>query len=92
MGLGTIASRSRRVTDEMFMTAAYTLAQLVTDDDLRQGSLYPALTRIREVSARIAAAVAEAAYDGGFADKPRPVDILADVSTQMYEPHYESYV
>jgi len=57
IGLGAIASGTRLVTDEMFMAAAHTLAQLVSEADLDQGSLYPALPRIREVSARIAAAV-----------------------------------
>jgi malate dehydrogenase (oxaloacetate-decarboxylating)(NADP+) len=37
--------------DEMFMSAAKTLANLVTQSDLDQGCLYPALPRIREVSA-----------------------------------------
>ena len=88
VGLGAIASRTRRITDEMFMIAAQTLAQLVTEADLKQGSLYPALPRIREVSAHIAAAVAETAYKSGLAGKPRPADVLADVRSQMFDPHY----
>ena len=67
VGLGAIASGTRLVTDEMFMAAARTLAELVTDADLQQGSLYPALPRIREVSAHIAAAVAKVAYKRGLA-------------------------
>src|SRR5580693_8664446 len=47
VGLGAVASGSRRVTDEMFMAAAHTLAYLVTPEDIGQGSLYPALPRIR---------------------------------------------
>jgi malate dehydrogenase (oxaloacetate-decarboxylating)(NADP+) len=88
VGLGAIASRARRITDEMFMVAAHTLAHLVTEADLAQGSLYPALPRIREVSAHIAAAVAETAYKNGLAGKPRPADVLADVRSQMFDPHY----
>jgi len=88
VGLGAIASRTRRITDEMFMDAAKTLAQLVTESDLAQGSLYPALPRIREVSAHIAAAVAETAYNNGLAGKPRPADVMADVRAQMFDPHY----
>ena len=92
IGLGAIVSRARRVTDDMFMAAAQTLAQWVDEADLAQGSLYPALSRIREVSAAIAAAVAESAYANGLAGKPRPVDVLADVKSQMYDPRYSSYV
>jgi len=88
VGLGAIASRARRITDGMFMAAAQTLAQLVTESDLDQGSLYPALPRIREVSAHIAAAVADIAYKNGLAGKPRPADVLADVRSQMFDPHY----
>jgi len=88
VGLGAIVSRTRHITDEMFMVAAHTLANLVTKADLEQGSLYPALPRIREVSAHIAAAVAETAYKNGLAGKPRPADVLADVRSQMFDPHY----
>ncbi len=88
VGLGVIASRSRLVTDEMFMAAAHTLADCVGKDDLDQGSLYPALPRIREVSARIAAAVAQVAYQRGLADGPAPNDLMAHVQAAMYEPHY----
>ena len=88
VGLGAIASGSRLITDEMFMAAAHTLAYLVNDADIEQGSLYPALPRIREVSAHIAVAVAEVAYRRGLATGARPNDLMAAVQSQMYDPHY----
>jgi malate dehydrogenase (oxaloacetate-decarboxylating)(NADP+) len=88
VGLGAIASGTRLITDEMFMAAAHTLAQLVSEADLDQGSLYPALPRIREVSARIAAAVAEVAYKRGLAAGQPPKDLLTYVQSQMYDPRY----
>jgi malate dehydrogenase (oxaloacetate-decarboxylating)(NADP+) len=91
VGLGAIASGALRITDEMFMTAALTLAQLVTDADLAQGSLYPELPRIREVSAHIAAGVAKVAYKRGLATGAPPDDVLAHVKSHMYEPRYGSY-
>ena len=88
VGLGATAIGSRLVTDEMFMAAAHTLAYLVTPEDIEQGSLYPALPRIREVSAHIAVAVAEVAYKRGLATVPRPNDMMAFIESQMYDPHY----
>jgi malate dehydrogenase (oxaloacetate-decarboxylating)(NADP+) len=88
VGLGAIASGARLMTDEMFMAAAQTLAHLVSDADIKQGSLYPALPRIREVSAHIAVAVAEVAYKRGLATRPAPNDLMAYVESQMYDPQY----
>jgi malate dehydrogenase (oxaloacetate-decarboxylating)(NADP+) len=91
LGLGVIASRASRVTDEMFMAAAHTLAEQVGAGDLEQGSLYPPLENIREVSAHIAAAVAAVAYRRGLASVAQPADLLGFVKAQMYEPRYATY-
>jgi len=88
VGLGVIASGARLATDEMFMAAAHTLADCVDQADLEQGSLYPALPRIRDVSARIAAAVAAVAYQHGLASGPAPNDLIGLVRSQMYDPSY----
>jgi len=88
VGLGAIVSGTRLVTDEMFMVAARTLAQLVSEADINQGSLYPALPRIREVSASIAAAVASVAYERGLAAKQAPANVLEYVQSQMYDARY----
>jgi malate dehydrogenase (oxaloacetate-decarboxylating)(NADP+) len=92
VGLGAIVSRARNVTDEMFLASARSLAAQVTDADLAQGSLYPPLKNVREVSARIAVDVAEVAYKRGLAGKPRPADVMADIRASMYEPVYRPYV
>lgn len=92
VGLGVLASGARRVTDEMFLAAAEALADCVTQSDLGQGSLYPPLGTIRDVSARIAAAVADVAYRQGVATVPRPEEMLPYVRSTMYAPRYESYV
>jgi malate dehydrogenase (oxaloacetate-decarboxylating)(NADP+) len=92
VGLGAIVSRASRITDEMFMAAATTLADLVEPSDLAQGSLYPALSKVRDVSAHIAAAVAKIAFVEKLAGVPEPSDVLAFVRSRMYEPRYENYV
>ena len=92
VGLGVIASAARRVTDEMFLVAARTLARLVTDNDLALGRVYPDLKRIREVSAAIAVGVADVALDRGLAGIVRPANLDRHVEAAMFDPHYPSYV
>lgn len=92
VGLGVLASRSRFVTNEMFLTAARTLACEVGEEDLALGRIYPPLTKIRQVSAAIAEATAEVAYNRGFAREPRPANLREHIKKQMYEPVYQSYV
>jgi malate dehydrogenase (oxaloacetate-decarboxylating)(NADP+) len=92
VGLGAIACGARLVTDEMFFAAAKALAQQVSEADLEQGLIYPPLAEIREVSAAIATAVAEVAYQRGLAGQARPDDLRVHIEAQMYVPRYESYV
>jgi malate dehydrogenase (oxaloacetate-decarboxylating)(NADP+) len=92
MGLGLIVSRAALVTESMFMAAARTLADQVTPADLAQGSLFPPLRNVRDVSAHIAAAVAAVAFAESLAGVPEPPDLLAFVKSRMYEPCYDAYV
>ena len=92
VGLGIVASESRLVTDEMFLAAAWTLANEVYQADLDEGRIYPALTRIREVSLEIAMATAKVAYRRGLAGAPKPDDLQSHIKAQMFEPSYRSYM
>ena len=91
VGMGVLASGSKVVTDEMFLAAAQTLAAMVTPEELAQGRVFPALTNIRQVSLKIATAVAEIAHERGFARVPRPADLAGDIWNRMYQPEYPSY-
>jgi malate dehydrogenase (oxaloacetate-decarboxylating)(NADP+) len=91
LGLGVIAAGARHVTDSMFDAAARTLAATVTEESLAQGLIYPPLAGIREVSLRIAVAVAQVAWQSGLATKARPEEFTVYVRSHMYEPDYPSY-
>jgi malate dehydrogenase (oxaloacetate-decarboxylating)(NADP+) len=91
VGLGASVSESRIVTDDMFLAAAHSLANLVTASDLERGRVYPPLSHIREVSAQIACDVAKIVYDKGYTDKEEPEDIMADIHDYMYQPVYPHY-
>ena len=92
VGLGVVACQARQVTDRMFAAAARTLAAMVEPSDLEMGRIYPSLTRIREVSARIGVAVAEVAFRDGLAGIERPADVPALVHGAMWTPQYPVYV
>jgi len=92
VGLGVLVCGASRVTDEMFAAAAASLADMVSEDDLHQGLIYPPLTKIRNVSKRIAMAVVNEAYARGLATVPKPIDIESFIHERMYEPDYTNYV
>jgi len=91
VGLGVISCKARHVTNEMFLAAAKTLAAEVSADDLQRGRIYPPLKQIREVSAKIAVAVAEISFDQGLAAISRPDDLPAFIRSRMYTPVYPVY-
>ena len=91
VGLGAIVCGARHVTDEMFYAAANALANEVAEEDLASGCVYPPLTKIRDVSAKIAEKVARVAYDRGLATKPEPEDLLQHVNSQQFVPEYETF-
>jgi malate dehydrogenase (oxaloacetate-decarboxylating)(NADP+) len=88
VGLGVMVSGATRVTDEMFFAAASALASQVTQDDLAAGRIFPHQTRMREVAAAVAVAVAGVAWEQGFAAKLLPGDLPAAIRAAMYRPAY----
>jgi len=92
VGLGVIACGAKRVTEAMFLAAADALVARVTDEDLAQGSLYPPLASIRDVSAHIGTAVANVAYREGIATVAEPGDLPSFIKRSMYQPRYTDYI
>jgi len=88
IGLGAMGCEATGISDTMFLAAARTLADQVSEDDLAEVALYPKLTEIREVSLAIATAVAERAYDEGLATLPRPKALREFLAGLQYEPTY----
>jgi malate dehydrogenase (oxaloacetate-decarboxylating)(NADP+) len=86
IGLGAVRCRAKTLPDELFLTAARTLAGLVRQSDLDQGSLYPPLKDIRQLSLSIAVQIARKAYDLNLARRRRPQDIRRDIEAVMYRP------
>jgi len=91
LGLGVLLGGIRVVTDEMLTAAAFTLAAKVTDAELESGMLFPAVTRLREVSAEVAASVIANSRGASVTAIP-PADLVESVRRTMWVPHYEEYV
>jgi malic enzyme len=88
IGLGLIASDAWRVDDASFTVAAESLAGMVTDDDLREGALYPSLRRLRELSAIIGVRVAVEAARRGLAPPLDEEEARRRVGETMWDPRY----
>ena len=84
VALGIIACKSTRVTDDMFLVAAETLANLVTDEQLQQATIYPGIDKIRECSFEIAVKIVDHCYEMGFATQVRAKDSRALVKSFQY--------
>jgi malic enzyme len=91
LGLGVLLGGIRAVTDEMLTAAAFTLAGKVTDAELASGMLFPAVSRLREVSAAVAAAVI-ANSRGASVTTPPPATLVEAVQRRMWLPRYEEYL
>jgi malate dehydrogenase (oxaloacetate-decarboxylating)(NADP+) len=89
MGLAIFATEAKRVTDEMFLTAAEAVAEQVTMDDFEKGLIYPHVNDILQVSVNVAVKVAEQIFNSGLAGVERPQDIRAFIISRMYIPGYE---
>uniref|UniRef100_A0A672HRU1 Malic enzyme n=1 Tax=Salarias fasciatus TaxID=181472 RepID=A0A672HRU1_SALFA len=93
VGLGVIACSLRHITEEIFLTSAEALADLVTEKDLAEGRLYPPLSSIRDVSLKLAAKIMEYAYKHNMATlRPEPSDKEAHVRALAYSTDYDEFV
>jgi malic enzyme len=88
LGLGTIAAKARTVTDQMLLTAAITLAGLVSGARLREGALYPPLAGLRPISRAIAIAVAREAQQAGLARMDPGLSAEEAVDATVWTPEY----
>jgi malic enzyme len=89
VGLGVIASHATKVTLGMFTAGAKALAEMVDDDILARGALFPPIDEVRGISRKVAHAVAEQAVAEGAA---RPcVDIEGVIDQMMWNPTYLPY-
>ncbi|KAI4303355.1 hypothetical protein MLD38_038998 [Melastoma candidum] len=74
IGLGTLVSGARFISDGMLQAAAECLASYMTDEEVQGGILYPSIDCIRDITAEVGAAVLRAAVSEGVAEGHGDVD------------------
>lgn len=88
IGLAVYATRPKRITDAMFITAARASADQVGPDLRDKGMLFPSQRDILETEVTTATRVAEYIFDQGEATVERPTDIRAWIERMLYTPDY----
>jgi len=88
MGLAISFAKIRRVSDGLFLIAAKALAELLTQDDINEGAVYPSITKIRECSKHIAVAVVEQGVKEGLADFHVLDSLGTNLDHYMWFPDY----
>jgi len=78
------------ISDGAFTAAAEALAAALTDEERASGLLFPAISRLREVTREVAVAVArQAANDEHGADAP---ELAGRVAAAMWSPDYPELI
>jgi len=88
IGLGVLAARARRVTDEMLMAAAEALAETSPAHCDPKAPLLPRLRDIHEVTRQIARAVALQAQRDGVAERISSESLEAQLTANFWIPAY----
>jgi malate dehydrogenase (oxaloacetate-decarboxylating) len=91
IGLAAIAVDARRISDGMLMAAARALAEASPSRRDRKANLLPPVTALREVSRRVAIAVASQAQIEGLAAQTGADELAARVDAKMWTPVYRPY-
>ncbi|KAK2978673.1 hypothetical protein RJ640_028835, partial [Escallonia rubra] len=74
IGLGTLLSGSRVISDGMLQAAAECLAAYMTEEEVVKGVIYPSISSIRNITKEVAAAVVKEAIDEDLAEGYRDMD------------------
>ncbi|XP_038709711.1 NAD-dependent malic enzyme 59 kDa isoform, mitochondrial-like [Tripterygium wilfordii] len=92
IGLGTLLSGARIITDGMLQAASECLASYMTDEEIQKGILYPSINSIRDITAEVGAAVLRAAIAEELAEGhgdigPRELMLMSKEETVEYVKH-----
>jgi malate dehydrogenase (oxaloacetate-decarboxylating)(NADP+) len=88
LSLAIYATKTKRVTDELWIESARALADSLSDDERAKGMVYPPQKDILAISTQIAVKVAAAIFKAGLARVAQPADLDAWIKDMQYQPEY----
>lgn len=91
IGLGVIACKANRVSDEMLMVASITLSENAPQVEDRTVSILPPLTELPLISRKIAFAVAKVAMSQGHAREMSDEELVEIIERNFWSPGYREY-
>lgn len=91
IGLGVLAVRANRISDEMLLASSEILAEASPRAAAGAGDLLPPLQQITDVSKSIAFAVAKVAQAQGHALEISDAQLHAQIDRIFWTPHYRNY-
>jgi malate dehydrogenase (oxaloacetate-decarboxylating) len=91
VGLGILASRARRVSDQMMVAAARALAEMSPSRSEQGAPLFPPVEDVRKVAHRVAVAVGMEAAREGLAEPLSEDELERRVTDKMWIPRYLKY-
>jgi malate dehydrogenase (oxaloacetate-decarboxylating) len=91
VGLGVIASRARRVSDDMMVAAARALGEMSPAGSEEGAPLFPAVEDVRKVARRVALAAGAQATREGLAEPISEEELQQKIESKMWTPRYLRY-
>jgi len=91
IGLGGLITRTPYITHKMFLAASKELSALLSNEELYCGKLLPDLENIREISAKIAIAVAKEARNSGLGIISTDEELEFNVRKAQWDGKYRKY-
>ena len=88
VGLGVMLSEMREVPNDVFYAAAKALAASIGEERLKLGALFPDQSELREISARVAAAVIRYGSENRLGRPIPDAQIEEVVRASMWYPDY----
>ncbi|XP_019867399.1 NADP-dependent malic enzyme isoform X1 [Aethina tumida] len=92
IGLGVKLAHMQHIPEEVFIIAAQTVAECVSEKHIERGSVFPSINEIRGVSNKMAANIMRYAFEKNIGGINVPSDIELYIRRHQYDASYVSSI